>query len=60
MRADFVDPSDPQRPASEWAGGEIPVVELQYPGEGPGNTSERCVLCFAFRLLSLCELELSE
>ncbi|GAA5960357.1 hypothetical protein JCM8115_001153 [Rhodotorula mucilaginosa] len=43
-RTYFVDPSDPQRPASEWAGGEIPVVELQYPGEGPGNTSERFAL----------------
>lgn len=30
---DFIDPSDPARPASEWAGSEIPTVELEYPGE---------------------------
>ncbi|GAA6043304.1 hypothetical protein JCM8097_001174 [Rhodosporidiobolus ruineniae] len=30
----FCDPSDPQRPATAWAGSEVPTVELEYPADG--------------------------
>lgn len=41
VAADFEDPLDPARPASEWAGSEVPFVELEYPGIG---ATEKCVL----------------
>lgn len=44
-----MDTQDPERPASEWAGMEVPFVELEYPGIG---ATEKCVflsspLCIA-------------
>lgn len=31
--ADFVDLTSPDKPASEWCGSEVPLVELEYPGK---------------------------
>ncbi|GAA5936099.1 hypothetical protein JCM1841_007053 [Sporobolomyces salmonicolor] len=30
----FADPSDLQRPTAEWAGADVPVIELEYPAMG--------------------------
>ncbi|GAA5921914.1 hypothetical protein JCM3775_003412 [Rhodotorula graminis] len=30
----FIDPHNPERPTSAWAGSDVPTVELEYPGEG--------------------------
>ena len=40
LGADFVDISDANRSTLEWAGAEIPAVNLEYPGI---NATERCV-----------------
>ncbi|ORY54593.1 histone methylation protein DOT1-domain-containing protein [Leucosporidium creatinivorum] len=37
----FVDLSAPKKPASEWAGSEIPTIDLEYPGK---DAKERFVL----------------
>lgn len=47
--ADFVDLSDANRTTLEWAGAEIPVVNLEYPGM---NATERYVVYFV-RLIRL-------
>ncbi|GAA5828708.1 hypothetical protein JCM3770_003499 [Rhodotorula araucariae] len=30
----FLDPQNPERPTHDWAGSEIPTIELEYPGLG--------------------------
>ncbi|GAA5882312.1 hypothetical protein JCM3774_005505 [Rhodotorula dairenensis] len=40
----FIDPTDPQKPASDWAGSDIPSVELQYPGQGESSCERFALL----------------